>query len=286
MSDPAQAARAVAAAQAVARRAGVACDDAVVLPGGSNTLVHLRPAALVARVMTGTALLHDDVERWLTREVEVGAYLGARGLAVAPSASVAPGPHHVDGLWMTMWAFAEHDRARPLPSPAALGRSLRALHDALAGYPGRLPPLSEVRDWLDRLLAGLRPGAGGLSTQQRDALRGELHALTPTVFAGPLPAQAIHGDASLTNLLPVAGGLLWNDLEDVCAGPVHWDVAGLVEEVRVRGLGEPFAAAFLEAYDGPGLDELEPFLAAHRVYAAVWRAFSAQRRAEAADGRR
>jgi hypothetical protein len=46
----------------------VDCDEAVAIAAGSNVLVHLKPAPVVARVMTGTALLHDDVELWLARE--------------------------------------------------------------------------------------------------------------------------------------------------------------------------------------------------------------------------
>ena len=29
-------------------------------------------------------------------------------------------------------------------------------------------------------------------------------------------------------MLPTDSGLVWNDLEDVCVGPVAWDVAVLV----------------------------------------------------------
>ena len=53
---------AVAAARAVASEYGVACEEAVRIAAGSNVLVHLKPTPVVARVMTGTALLHDDVE--------------------------------------------------------------------------------------------------------------------------------------------------------------------------------------------------------------------------------
>jgi hypothetical protein len=275
-------ARAVAAAQAVARAHSVACEDAVVLAGGSNVLVHLRLAAVVARVMTGTALLHGDVERWLAGEVAVGAFLGARGLAVAPSDVLPPGPHEHDGLWMTFWAFVEHDPSRSLPDPAELGGSLHELHAALAGFPGELAPLSDVRDWLDRLAAELHPSPR-LTTQDRDLLRSELQALTPTVFESSLPAQAIHGDASMSNLLRTDNGLIWNDLEDVCVGPVHWDVAGLVVEARARGAGEAFVADVLRAYGGPELDELDDFIAAHLLYMTVWRAFAAQRRRQTQD---
>jgi hypothetical protein len=247
---------AVTAAQAVARVHGVACDEAVLLAGGSNALVHLAPAPVVARVMTGTALLHDDPEPWLAREVGVGAFLAGTGLVVPPTDLLPPGPHQQDGMWMTMWRFVPHEAAAA-PDPGALGRSLRALHGALADYPGELPPLSGVRDWL----AGLGPSA---------ALARRLDALTPAVWESPLPAQPLHGDVSLGNLLRSDGRLLWNDLEDVCRGPVAWDVAGLVSSARGRGQSEEFVAALLSAYGAP-VDGLEPFLEAHAVYEAIWR---------------
>jgi hypothetical protein len=269
----------LAAARAVALAHSVACEDAVVLAAGSNVLVHLKPAPVVARVMTGTAVLHGDVERWLAGEVAVGAFLGERGLAVSPSEVLAPGPHQHDGLWMTFWEFVEHDPSRPLPRPDELGGSLRELHAALAEFPGELGPLSDVRDWLDRLVAELRPSAT-LSAQDRDRLPSRLNDLTPTVFESTLPRQAIHGDASMSNLLRTDARLLWNDLEDACVGPVHWDVAGLVVEARARGETEAFVADFLRAYGALDLGELDDFIAAHVLYTTIWRAFAAQRRDE------
>jgi Phosphotransferase enzyme family len=255
-----------------------------VVAAGSNVLVHLKPAPVIARVMTGTAVLHGDVERWLAREVAVGAFLGVRGLAVPPSDVLAPRPHEHEGLWMTFWDFVEHDASLPRPSARELGGSLRELHAALADFPGELGPLSDVRDWLDRLLAELHPSPR-LTAQDRDLLRSHLQELTPTVFQSSLPAQAIHGDASIRNLLRTHNGLIWNDLEDACVGPVHWDVAGLVLEARASGGSEAFVADFLRAYGGLDLEELSDFIAAHVVYTTVWQAFDAQRRRAAFAGR-
>jgi hypothetical protein len=250
---------ALAAAQAVAREHGVACDEAVLIAGGSNVLVHLQPAPVVARVMTGTAVLHDDVEQWLTREVAVGAFVAERtDVVVPPTNLLPPGPHERNGLWMTLWKFVPHDDRAP--DPRALGLTLRELHEALAGYPGDLPPLSSIRDWLDGLL-------------DADRLRDELHALSPAVFESSLPVQAIHGDASLSNVLGTAGGPVWNDLEDVCAGPLAWDVAGIVSSARGRGHSEEFVDELLAAYGDPRVDDLEPFLRAHALYETIWRAF-------------
>lgn len=263
--------RALTAAQTVARDHGVPCDDAVILPGSSNVMVHLKPSSVVARVMTGTADLHGDVRSWLTGEVAVGTFLGERGLAVAPAAALPPGPHERDALWMTFWDFAEHDDAGRLPSARELGESLRGLHEALAGFGGDLAPLSDVRHWLAELTTD-------------DALRSRLRALTTTVFESSLPVQAIHGDACRGNLLRTRDGLLWNDLEDACIGPVHWDVAGLVAEARdTPGQGEPFVAEFLTAYGGVELDELPDFIEAHDLYGAIWQASAARSRAKDAN---
>jgi hypothetical protein len=280
-ADEAGEASALAAAQAVAREHGVACDEAVRIAAGSNVLVHLKPAPVVARVMTGTAVLHDDVEEWLAREVAVGAFLAERtDLVVPPSDILPPGPHEQDGLWMTLWQFVPHDAQAPPPEPGELGGSRRRLHAALADFPGDLAPLSEIRDWLARLLAELHPSPS-LTREDIDRLRFKLDALTPAVFESSLPAQALHGDASMSNLLRTDGGLVWNDLEDVCVGPVAWDVAGLVASASARGHSARFTDALLAAYGEPGVDGLETFLEAHALYDVVWQAFEARRRPRA-----
>ena len=271
----------LAAAQAVAREHGVACDEAVRIAAGSNVLVHLKPAPVVARVMTGTAILHDDVEQWLAREVAVGAFAAERSdLVVPPTDILPPGPHEQDGLWMTLWKFVPQDAQAPPPEPRQLGRSLRRLHAVLADFPGDLAPLRETRDWLERLLAELRPSPS-LTQEDIDRLRSELDALTPAVFESSLPAQALHGDASMSNLLRTESGPVWIDLEDVCTGPVAWDISGLVTSARASGQSAKFIEELLAAYGEPGLEDLEPFLEVHALYEIVWQAFEARRRPRA-----
>jgi hypothetical protein len=265
----------------VAREHGVACDEAVPIAAGSNVLVHLKPAPVVARVMTGTALLHDDLERWLAREVAVGTFVAERSdLVVAPSDILPPGPHEHDGLWMTLWKFVPHDAQAPPPQPRELGRSLRELHAALADFTGDLPPLSDQGDWLRRLLAELRPSPS-LTEQDIGWLRIRLDALTPVVFEGSLPAQALHGDASMSNLLHTGSGLVWNDLEDVCVGPVAWDVSGLVTSARSRGQSATSREDLLAGYGDPGVEDLDAFLEAHALYDVIWQAFESRRRPQA-----
>lgn len=275
--------RALRAARAVIDAYDLPCEDAVVLPGASNVLVHLKPTPVVARVMTATAVLHDDVESWLAREVTVGAFLAKRGLAVSPTRALPPGPHQRYGLWMTFWEYVRHDSRVSLPRPSELGHSLRRLHAALAEFVGELEPLLGIGEWLGRLRDELQP-APWLSLIDIESLRTSLYELTPRVFDSSQPAQALHGDTGLGNLLRTYKGLLWNDLEDVCTGPVAWDVAGLVVSARARRQSDAFIEEFLDAYRGPHIDELSDFIVAHELYTTIWQSYDAQRHPQA-EGR-
>jgi hypothetical protein len=272
--------RALAAACAVAGAHGVACERAEVLSAGSNVLVHLLPSPVVARAMTGTVALHDDPERWLSQEVAVLEFLAPSGLAVRPSPLIAPGPHQRDGLWITLVEFVElGGRTEPGEGPVRLGRALRELHDGLAGFDGELPTFADLQEDILRLLRQLRPSAD-LTAAEIESLEQRLRALGESVFHAPWPAQAIHGDASLSNLLRTASGrLVWNDFEDTFRGPVHWDLAGYLMAMEWHGADPKFVAAALDAYGGIDPQELEPFAAAHHVYDDVWRAYDGQRRA-------
>lgn len=272
--------QALAAARAVAADRDLACGQAAVINSASNVLVHLLPSPVVARVMTGTVALHDDPALWLADEVSVLSFLAPSGLAVAPSPLVAPGPYQRGGLWMTLWESVEHRRqAHPLDDPERLGHALRDLHDELSGYSGELPSFVDLQHGIERLLRLLRPVAG-LSAEKIESLEERLRALGETVFGASWPAQALHGDASLWNLLRSASGrLVWNDFEDTFRGPVHWDVAGYLVSLEACGGDSAFVARALDAYGRIEARELAPFTAAHEVYDEIWRLYDAQRRA-------
>ncbi len=269
--------RALAAAQAVASDHGVACGEAAVVHSGSNVLVHLRPAPVVARVMTGTVVLHDDPRRWLNREVSVLRFLAPSGLAVAPSELIAPGPYEQDGMWLTCWKWIPHERQTKLSGDAvSLGHALRDLHHELSAFRGELGDFLDLYRDIRRLHRQLRPTAA-LSDQTIDSLNGRLRDLGDTVFTSSLPTQALHGDASLSNLLRTPERFVWNDFEDTFRGPVHWDVAGYVSSVRSRGADSTFIARMLDAYGWSDARELAPFTEAHHLYDELWGSYDAQR---------
>jgi hypothetical protein len=270
--------RALAAAIAVAATAGLPRGGAVVIYSGSNVLVHLRPAPVVARVMTGTVVLHDDPARWLAREVSVLEFLAPSGLAVAPSALIAPGPHHHDGLWMTFveW-IPDVQSGIHVDDARRLGAALRDLHDELRPFDGELGNLRELRDDVERLHGQLRP-ADAREAGASSRLRARWDALREVVFESALTTQALHGDVSLRNLLRTSHRLIWNDFEDTFRGPVHWDLASYVGSLRAAGADSRCVRAMLHGYGWDDEQELVPFLAAQDVYDEIWRMYDRQRR--------
>ena len=263
--------RAVAAAVAIARAHGVRCTTPAVLTDRSNVLVHLRPAPVVARVATTTALVRPNARVWLAREIAVAQFLVARGAGVVPpSSEVPPGPHEADGFAVSFWRFVVHHPDH-LPAAVEVGRSLAALHRVLRDFPDALPylasPLDEVPRWLDAL-----ERAGALATSDLTLLR-QVYERVAAVLRTPVgPVQALHGDAHTHNVLVTAEGLLWTDFEDTCCGPLAWDLACFA---RTAPWG---AEAALASYgDAPSQEALQPYVEARFLQGTVWYAVLALR---------
>jgi hypothetical protein len=214
----------VRAAVAVAAAHGLRPAEPLVLAQGSNVLVHLAPAPVVARVPTTTIAAFRPDTAWLAREVAVAGHLARRGApVVGPSAEVDPGPHVHDGLPVTFWAHVPR-AAVPLDAKAA-GRGLRECHEALVDFPGDLPEhaiFHEARAVLARLAAdgALAPADARLAERVGAGIAARIAALD-------VPVQPLHGDAHLGNVIQSAGGPLWNDFEDAHRGPRAWDLACL-----------------------------------------------------------
>lgn len=263
-------ARAVGAATAVARLHGVVATDPVVVRDRSNVLVHLRPAPVIARIATTTALVRaGGAFDWLDRDVRVARFLDAGGAPVVPPATeLPPGPHRHDGLAVTFWRFVDHDPARP-SDRADVGRALRELHEALAGCPVELPRLAAVLNEVRRILDGFE-AAGRLDADDLARLRDHADCLEPLVTDPALAVQPLHGDAHAGNLLRTSGGLLWTDFEDTCVGPRAWDLACMAAVAPLGGADE------LDAY-GDDATDLAPFVEARELQLTAWTVLMAER---------
>ncbi|RVX47769.1 phosphotransferase family enzyme [Nonomuraea polychroma] len=264
---------AVAAAVAVAAEHGVRAREPVVLNDSFNLRIHLRPAPIVARVPTVTALGRPRPADVLRRELEVVSYLCGLGAPVVPPSDLLPaGPHLRDGVVVSFWTHVEHDPDYAV-TPEQAGRALAGLHQALHGFPGRLPYLWPVLEEPLRLLDLLD---GQVEADVLERLR-EAHAgLAERVEGGAV--QAVHGDAHPGNLLATSSGLLWNDFEETMAAPAGWDLACLLRTTRLDG------QAAVRAYGAdPGDPGVRAFLAARGLQGTLWMLVRALRFPSEAD---
>jgi hypothetical protein len=254
-------ARAVGAAVAVAAEHGIAPVDPVLLSDGANAVVHLRPAPVVARVATTTALLRPTIGRPFTREVALATALTAAGAAVVPPSDLLPpGPHEHDGLVLSFW---RHLDVLPGPPTAVeAGTALGELHAALTA----LPPLwegSALDTPLDDLAVFAARGTELGADPAHVDRTAELTARLRPLLVGPV--MTLHGDTHPGNLLRTGDGLVWADLEDTCRGPRGWDLACLRTTTRMDG------RAAIDALPEPMSEaELAPFVWLRRLHAAAW----------------
>jgi Phosphotransferase enzyme family len=215
---------AIEAALDVVRKLGVPADGPIVLSDANNTIVHLAPAPIVAKV--GTSHFRDAHLESLERELAVAAYLADRGApTVRPTKDVPPGPHRWRDLTVTLWQYAEPVRdARPASSESAA--ALTIVHRAMADFPGSLPSFAVELEGARRLLQPQRSPA--LAADDRrfvlsvvDDLQAELSKLSGVVY------QPLHGSPHEGNWLYASEGLLLLDFETACRGPLEWDLAAL-----------------------------------------------------------
>lgn len=227
-------------AESVARRLGLAFDEAVVIDKGTNVLVHLQPAPVVARVTRVAHLVRS--KEALAGGVGLAKALGGR--AVPPSALVDPGPHVEAGRYITFWTY----RLGRDASPSEAGAALRAFHNAAEPYRGSLRSFDPRPEALR--VAEL---VGGEPAEiLRDAA---LRLALPK-----LPQQPIHGDAHFGNVL--AGGV-WQDFDEACLGPREWDLATMIHRWSVFGLMEEEVREALAAYgphDREAVDGIQPLV--------------------------
>jgi hypothetical protein len=241
----------VRAALVVARKFGVACDRPIVLAESMNAVVHLHPNPLVARV-TRVAHLVRPVE---TLAGVVAMARALRGFVIQPSDQVDPGPHVEEGHYVTFWEYVKGVPA----TPAEVGSSLRALHQAARLYEGKLRSFDP------------RPEALQIADFVGGAVGGVLRAAAERMDRPELSEQPVHGDAHPGNVL--AGGL-WVDLDETCTGPPEWDIACLRHCYSFFGELEHETCEALMAYglyDEEAVAALDPFVV---LFTAAWGAMA------------
>jgi Ser/Thr protein kinase RdoA (MazF antagonist) len=237
-------AAAVVAAAGLAARLGLdPTIEPVILRDGANLTVRLSPHPVVARIATQTAAVRD-VEAYQIRELTALHHLAATGApAIRPARSIPPGPHEADGWRLVFLQYHDHDPDRPL-SGRQVGDSLAAVHRAIAGLDIELPSFVEALDEVPRLLQC----AGTMAAGDRAFLNDRADRVAEALRGYRGRTQPLHGDVHLGNLLRTPNGPIWADFEEMCTGPVEWDLASLVASTQINTAGSDLTGEAVRRY--------------------------------------
>ncbi len=235
--------RAAQAALDAGRALGLAAERATVLHDVFSVVVHLEPTPVVARIQV---VLPPGYSPELQaarqqRELDVVNWLDARGVPVVPPSPLVPRvPVRRDGFGMTFWELADLAPDHQAYSGVAIAKSAE-LHAGLAGYPTSLPFLVPFTETGPALFAALEPSEL-LTANDIDRARAQFAELSAVLgdaaaFAARHPGvivQPLQGDGPSHNVIRTTTGIRFADFEDVCAGPVEWDLAMLGPEATAE----------------------------------------------------
>ena len=257
----------IEAAVAAASRYGVVTDRCEILQDGHTLVVRLNET-LVVRVVTDIDGPRQGLD-WFKRETAVAAHLTQHHAPVIPLHPDLPATaHQHEGYAMNFWQFVTATSAEP--DARKIGRTLYECHEILRHFPEPLPSLAILHESLAIL-------EKSVEKSYFDAATVELlkrHLQQSIDVLAPLPAQPLHGDAHMGNLMMTTQGMLWTDWEDAFSGPVEWDLASIIWNAKLLDDDQVLVNGILESYQAAGgrYDEsvLEQCLIARAAVMSAW----------------
>lgn len=219
---------AVRAAVQIARDLGLKAITPRILKDSNNTIVHLAPAPVVAKV--GTSHFRGVALETLERELAVAGHLARKDAPIVrPTRDVPAGPHQAHGSIVTLWQFYEAQSEHSLGA-AELASRLRSVQESLRDITEPLPPFLVELDDAARLLSDLER-MSVLPDADLQFLQ-EVHAsLRSDLVPQALPSRPLHGSPHEGNWLATGSGPLLLDFETACRGPLEWDLSALGDDV-------------------------------------------------------
>ena len=245
---------------------GITPDRCEILQDGSTLVLRLTET-LVARVVQDRDGPRQGTD-WFARENAIAQHLTEHGAPVIPlHPALPPGPHEHLGYPMNFWEFVT--RIDVEPDHGEMGRTLRQCHSILRSFPKPLPVLGILTE----TLAILEDRPSGSDRELFPAhTQGMLYdRITSSLdVLRQFPAQPLHGDAHMGNLMNTTSGLLWTDWEDAFSGPVEWDVASLIWNAQILDEDHAAVRAILDAYGPVNECALQQSIVARAAVMTAW----------------
>jgi hypothetical protein len=218
--------RAVEAATKIAHTFRIKVDAPVILKDSNNTVIHLAPSAVVAKV--GTSTLRKRGDSNLEHELSVAVHLASAGApTVPPSSEIPPAVYRQGAFEVTFWQYSPGEVREEIDRPELVA-ALARFHVAFAGYTGALDPFTEDYERCYSLLNGGRLSPE-LSPADRTFLRRVYERLSARLRAFDYECVPVHSEIHGGNLIWTDKGPLLLDFESCCRGPRELDFLFLSE---------------------------------------------------------
>jgi hypothetical protein len=257
----------IEAAISVLNHHSVVPDRCEILQDGHTLVVRLTET-LVARVVTDIDGPRQGLD-WFERETAVAAHLTLHHAPVIPLHPDLPATaYQHEGYAMNFWQFVTAIETEA--NPKEIGSTLYQCHEILRSFSEPLPALAILHETMAILEGSVEKSYFDGATV--DLLKRHLQQSIDVL--APLPAQALHGDAHMGNLMMTTQGLLWADWEDAFSGTVEWDLASIIWNAKLLDDDQNFVVQVLKSYQEAGgrYDEsvLDQCLIARAAVMSAW----------------
>lgn len=218
--------RAVEAATKIAAAHHVKSDAPVVLKDSNNTVVHLAPAPVVAKV--ATSIIKRPNASSLGHELNVALHLaGACAPIVPPSGEIPPTVYRHEDLEVSFWQYCPGEVREEIDRDE-LVFAIEQFHAAFDGYRGALGTFTETYEECRSLLDGGRMSPE-LSAADRQSLRVAYEHLSAGLRAFDYELVPAHTEVHGGNVMWPGAQPLLIDFESCCLAPREIDFLSFSE---------------------------------------------------------
>ena len=218
--------RAIEAATEIAVTYRIKSDAPVLLKDSNNTVIHLAPFPVVAKVATST-LRKQNVSN-LEHELNVALHLADLGAPIVPpSAEIPPAIYRYKDLEVTFWQHCAGEIREEIDRPE-LVVALKQFHGAFASYQGELKSFAEKYEECYSLLDSnrLSPELPAADRRFLGRVYEHLRARLQTFDYECVPA---HEEIHSGNVLWTDANPLLIDFESCCLAPREIDFLSFSE---------------------------------------------------------
>lgn len=218
--------RAIEAAAGIAATHHIKSGAPVLLKDSNNTVIHLAPSLIVAKVATST-FRKQHVSN-LEHELNIALHLADLGAPIVPPSDEIPPAVYRDGnLEVTFWQYCPGEVREDIDRPELIA-ALKAFHLAFVSYQGELKSFTEKYEQCYSLLDTDRLSPE-LSTADRQFLRQVYEHLCAGLQTFDYECVPAHEEIHGGNVLWTGVNPLLIDFESCCLAPREIDYLSFSE---------------------------------------------------------